>query len=491
MTRAPITTLFTEVPATGQGPSGVAVSFLVHCLVIGGSFYTIHHAPRILEPNLVEEAPVRLLTLNRPMVVQRDFGVFGRPASVKAKTAPQHGSSGGRKVATAHPRLEMRVEQAPQTLVDPILKPEVVLKIRTPLPNVVLWKPEPLMVKEVQPSVQQPTAANVKSALTPPNHEPDLADIQISSAPGATEKLAMVPSTTAPVTVVRPTPTQQAPQTTSVPEKPPAPAAVVSITEYKMDKGTTALPPANQVASSMDVDSLRAGKAATGTAEANQNPVVVASGSGTGKDAGEHGNQTGRGDGIVAPDKVPDTGTPGSSALSNPPTKVVGNNGTADGGLATDGAETGVHISLPADGRYGAVVVGSSITDAFPETEGIMADRLTYTVYLQVGLPRAWIMQYSLPESSERGVNTIRPDAPFPYEIYRPKISGNDVTTDAILVHGLVNAAGHFEQLEIVYPHRYVKTKSFLANLEKWQFRPAMQQGLATAVEVLLIVPVG
>ena len=491
MSRAPITTLFGEVSTAGRGPSGLAVSVAVHCLAGGLAFYTWQHSPRVLEPNLVEELPVRLLTLNRPVIPHRDYGIFGTPAKASAETVTQHSSAGGRKAATAHPHMDERIKVAIQTLVDPRVPPSEVLKKLTPLPKVVLWSPEPIRVKEVTPAPPQPvTSANVKPALTPPNHEPDLADIQISHAPGETTKLALAPSSTAPLTVVLPKAVQQAPQTATVPEKQPTPATLVSITDVDLAKGTTALPPANQVASSKDTDSMHAGRALTGASDRNANPVRTETGNGSGQNAGDHGNQTGSGNGVIATAAKVAQQAPGSSAINQAHTQMEGNNGTGNSGLATEGADTGVHVTLPPNGRFGAVLVGSSLSDAFPETEGIMADRLTYTVYLQVGLPRSWILQYSLPGMSERGINSIRPEAPFPYDIYRPKINAKEITTDAILVHGLVNAAGHFEQLEIVYPHGYLRSKAFLASLDKWQFRPAMQQGLATSVEVLLIIPV-
>jgi len=491
MSRAPITTLFAEVSTAGRGPSGFAVSVAVHCLVGGLALYTWQHSPRILEPDIVEELPVRLLTLNRPLIPHRDYGTWGSPGNAMARIVPQHSSAGGRKAATAHPHMDERVRVAIQTLVDPNVPTLEVLKKLTPLPKVVLWSPEPIRVKEVTPAPPQPvTAADVKPALTPPNHELELSDIQISQAPGATEKLALAPSSTAPLTVVRPKVVQQAPETATVPEKQPTPVAVVSITDVDLAKGTTALPPANQVASSKDTDSVHAGRAMTGATDRNVNPVRTDARNGSGQNAGDHGNLAGSGDGLIAAvSKVP-SAAPGAGALNPAHTQLEGNNGTGNSGLATEGTDTGVHVSLPPNGHFGAVLVGSSLSDAFPETEGIMADRLTYTVYLQVGLPRSWILQYSLPASSERDINRIRPEAPFPYDIYWPRINAKEVTTDAILVHGLVNAAGHFEQLEIVYPHSYLRSKAFLASLDKWQFRPAMQQGLATSVEVLLIIPV-
>jgi hypothetical protein len=58
------------------------------------------------------------------------------------------------------------------------------------------------------------------------------------------------------------------------------------------------------------------------------------------------------------------------------------------------------------------------------------------------------------------------------------------------MVHGFVNASGRFEKLAIVFPAGFAQTKFVLGALERWQFRAAMQNGLMTTVEVLLIIPI-
>ena len=70
----------------------------------------------------------------------------------------------------------------------------------------------------------------------------------------------------------------------------------------------------------------------------------------------------------------------------------------------------------------------------------------------------------------------------------RPSIDA-DSNADAIMVHGFVNAAGHFEQLAIIFPAELAEAKFLLHTLQQWQFRPAMQNGQATPVEILIIIP--
>jgi hypothetical protein len=162
-----------------------------------------------------------------------------------------------------------------------------------------------------------------------------------------------------------------------------------------------------------------------------------------------------------------------------------------DTGVDTSGGRSVEEISEPKNGRFGVVVVGSSLAEDYPETVDIWRGRLAYTVYLHVGTAKNWILQYSLPRSKEvtsPGIFVGRPEAPWPYDMTKPSIDAN-VNTNAIMVHGFVNALGRFEQLAIVFPTELAETKFLLHALQQWQFRPASQNGVPTSVEVLLIIP--
>jgi len=71
----------------------------------------------------------------------------------------------------------------------------------------------------------------------------------------------------------------------------------------------------------------------------------------------------------------------------------------------------------------------------------------------------------------------------------RPELATGELNADAIMIHGFINASGRFEKLAIVFPAGFAQTKFVLNALEQWQFRAAMQNGLMTTVEVLLIIP--
>jgi len=149
------------------------------------------------------------------------------------------------------------------------------------------------------------------------------------------------------------------------------------------------------------------------------------------------------------------------------------------------------HIVLPRDGKFNVVVVGSSLAEEYPETIEIWANRVAYTAYLHVGLRKNWILQYSATRSAEaaQAGTLARVEAPWPYDITRPNLPSRDFNSDALMIHGILNQSGRFESLAIAFPSGFRYASYLLHALRQWQFRPARQNGQATAVEVLLIIP--
>jgi hypothetical protein len=108
-----------------------------------------------------------------------------------------------------------------------------------------------------------------------------------------------------------------------------------------------------------------------------------------------------------------------------------------------------------------------------------------------VGLAKSWILQYSLPRVADAAAagNSTRLEAPWPYNIVRPNLAPGTINADALMVRGIVNAAGRFEALDIVFPQPFAQAEFVLSSLAQWQFRPATQGGQIIPVEVLLIIP--
>jgi hypothetical protein len=382
---------------------------------------------------------------------------------------------GGSPQTAAAPRTPLNFisqKEAIQTLIQPDAPTDPTIP-QAPLPQVFVWSSRDIKVKNiVQPAPQTTVAIDVRPSADAPNQETRVADIKIASTAYDTKEPLPPPSKTSPINVPATQQAQQMPETASKNAGKATPAGVMSASSIQLQEGTATLPMINEVAPAPYAGSLSAGQSKNLSLTGRGKTDGKENGAGAGKTAG---NQT------------------GNAAAGGASGGQSGANG--QGGLeasVTTGASqpTVVHITLPKDGKFGMVVVGSSLAEDYPETVHLWSGRLAYTVYLRVGVSKNWILQYSLPPAQEvtSAGSAGRPDAPWPYDITRPSIDP-DSNTDAIMVHGFVNTAGRFEQLAVVFPTALAEAKFLLHALQQWQFRPSMQSGQATAVEVLLIIP--
>ena len=182
---------------------------------------------------------------------------------------------------------------------------------------------------------------------------------------------------------------------------------------------------------------------------------------------------------------VPPANQTAQSPLADGPRGYPGSVSSTQGG--TEASTAGLtRITQPEDGKFGVVVTGSSASDLYPGSAGVLSGRLVYTVYVRVGLHKNWILQYCLPKGSEQGGAAV--DAPWPLLILRPdQFSALDF--EYIIVHGIINSKGRFEQLALVYPNKLSEQEKLLGALGQWNFRPASRDGQAVAVEALLVIP--
>jgi hypothetical protein len=383
--------------------------------------------------------------------------------------------AGGQPSEAASARQLVARMQSKRTLFQPNSPPNLpLLQVRVPL--VVLWTPERIPTpKIIPPAPQKAIATVVPPSLTPPNHETHVADVKLAASTSNTATIPLAAGTTSPI--VLPGSRQvQVPQTVSKSAALPTPVTVLSASNLLMPQGTVVLPLAQQTGSGAPSDMV-----SQGVANNASNAI--------------HGNVKGNQEGAGAGGS---SGGPGRETAANGSSggKGVGAGGGSRSG-AGNGASTGAargnpfavdRVEQAKDGNFGVVVIGTSLAEEYPETMGIWAGRLTYTVYLHVGLTKNWILQYALPQKA-KAADGARLAAPWPYLIVRPHLMPTDLDADAIMVHGFINAGGRFEQLAIVFPPQFAQTKFVLGSLQQWQFRPAMQNGQQTPVEVLLIIP--
>jgi hypothetical protein len=257
---------------------------------------------------------------------------------------------------------------------------------------------------------------------------------------------------------------------------------MLSISEEEMVKGTIALPAVNQTAAGNESGAMRPGKAGNSSQAGTGDPNSNGAEKGIQQSQGAAGNSPGS----AGTRNGTNAGSGGNSGNAS------GNSGSGNGGGGQGSEPTFTRMTLPQNGQYGVVVVGSSLADEFPETSRLWGGRLVYSVYLHVGLSRSWILQYSLPskvEAASAGGNANHLDAPWPTYIVRPSDNPTNVNADALMVHGFVDESGHFESLALVFPSEFTQTRLLLQALQQWKFRPAKHNGQIARVEVLLIIP--
>jgi hypothetical protein len=500
-------TIFSEPPQSTAYPTTFVVSILVHGSLLGLLTFNVVQSHRIIERFPETRYALRVVDFHskEPQSRQSAGGgiVYRGPQPAPRKLA-QGGSSGGSPTIT---RQTAELMPAPQTLVQPDLPKETIVSPKIPVPMVVLWTPDKVAPKKIVPALPgQPTISVVHPSLDTPIKEETVADLRISSTNYVTQTPAPQPSTTSPIVVHGPEEARKVPQTTSKQPESPTPARVVSLSDIRMVEGSVAVPQANQSVSKSSPGAMVPGQLKDPSHPANGNAASDTPQTGVGKGSGERsGNQaTGSGATQVGNgDPASKDGKSGASQGSSDHGEISASpgsaaqsgaaSGQAQGAAAGSGSGnqlTSVHISLPRDGQFGVVVFGSSIEERFPETAELWSGRMASTVYLHVGLPKNWILQYALPrivDAAAAGGGHL--DAPWPFEIVRPNIDPADLDTDALILHGFVSKDGHFEKLQVIFPPQFVQAPMVLNVLNQWQFRPAKLNGIMTAVEVLLIIP--
>jgi len=463
-------TLFSEPPDCSQRPSSVMLSMLVHGAALVLLYSGILHAPEIGHRALSARYVLRHLDLHLPAPqMQRSASLdMEYPEPNSTEQTPANGA--GQDVPPAMLQQIAELTSGRQTLLQPELSPNLPPLQETSVPTVVIWTAQKAAARMIVPPLpHEATGADVRPSLDAPNEELNLADVSIASTDRTPKILTLPPSTTSPVVARRPELAQMVPVTTSDSSAQPTPAAVISLSDLRMREGTVTLPPGNRTAPATSSGALTPGRPGQSSRMGDSSPAARAVDMGAGHGAGDSSQRSAR-----IREAVAEAGSQGKGTGA---------------GLGRDSSTE--RILLPKDGKFGVVVVGSSIEEKYPETAELWAGRLAYTVYLHVGLAKNWILQYSLPRASDAAAagNIAHLEAPWPYCIVRPTIASGAIDADALMIHGFVNQSGHFEALGIAFPAEFAQASLVLDALKQWQFRPAMQNGQVASVEVLLIIP--
>jgi hypothetical protein len=487
MDRSRTITLFAETPTARRGPSGFVVSAMVHVAVIGLGYAYLRQAVRVQDLIANQRYNVRLIHVESPQLRRIRSGGSGG-GSPDLPAAMRAAGPAGQASPLIH--AVVRPIRAAQTLVQPDLPPDLLAK-QVPLPQVLIWSAGRTPAVTITPPPPLPVNAPVKyPSLEAPNDQLNIAEVKIAATAISASALTVPPSTTAPIAVKRTSQPMQMPALASAAVGTATPARVISLSDVQMERGTIALPALNELGARDGVDDPTAERGMAGNSSngaGKQNASATGSGMGDrGSDASSAGGNSQRAAAGVGGGGAAEG--PGRGGVNAGTGESADGSGIGDAGTTDTAAVT--EIRQPIDGQFGAVVVGSSIAERYPETMQLWAGRLAYTVYLHVGLEKNWILQYAVTrEAASVSGNATQPNAPWPYLIERPHLAPGDFNSDAVMVHGRLNASGHFEALAVVFPTDFSQAQFVLSALRQWRFRPARQNGVIVAVEVLLIIP--
>jgi len=473
--------LFAVPPRGHQRPYSFVVSVLVHILVVGVVVYGFLFAPRINMRSAADRYTLRQVDITLPDPVRRQNSANSGMYPGQNSTAHTTSAHDLPAAPTSSPLQVPKLHLADRTIVQPDIPPNQLIT-RAKLPSLLLWSAQRPKLQLITPPQPQKLAINnTRPVLTRPTPETHVSDVPITSTPFSTSMPMPAPSSSTPVVVSGATVSDLLPETASKSSIQPSSAAMLSISEEEMAKGTIALPAVNQTGPGNESGAMRPGKAGNSSQAGTGDPNSNGAAKGVQLSQGAAGNSPG-------PAGTRNGASAGNGGNSG---NASGNSGSGNGGGGQGSEPTFTRITLPQNGQYGVVVVGSSMADEFPETSRLWGGRLVYSVYLHVGLARSWILQYSLPSKTEAAsagnVNHI--EAPWPTYIVRPSDTPTNVNADALMVHGFVDETGHFESLALVFPPEFTQTRLLLQALQQWKFRPAKHNGQIARVEVLLIIP--
>jgi hypothetical protein len=147
-------------------------------------------------------------------------------------------------------------------------------------------------------------------------------------------------------------------------------------------------------------------------------------------------------------------------------------------------------------GSFDVVVMQSpSLSDDLADTAKLLNGNPVYTVYLQVGDRKEWLLEYCLASSDNvhtsayevRIGDDIPITAPYPRSTAIPKDFPLKPIARQVLIHGFLTATGSLRNLEA--PDKNPLAAQLLTLLAEWRFRPALRNSKPVELEVLFVIP--
>jgi hypothetical protein len=408
------------------------------------------------------------------------------PPAQRRGTAGSGPRSGARGSGARRRRLQLpalpKLAASRQSLLQPQFPPELPPSGDLRLPDIFFWSPQVKLRMVTRPFVapgheQPPNEPRILDA--PPELGPPGALTFSAMPPGLPNPALTLPRAdfSMPVQSVEPQPLRNI-----IPPADPMPGDATTVLSLAAEptalREFLSVPPGNQVSQNLPAGAKRNG------AEARPQD-----GSGNG------GQAAGRPADEALPPK-PASEQPAAGNRQKPENDSAPPVSPAEAvrAAALRAAEA-TRIAHPAGGIFD-VVVQSGGVEGFPESGGVLNCRPVYSVFLRVGSPKDWILQYCA-QSSEPDVRRSGPvvtlgapsklSAPYPQVTFRPALRLHPGAY--MMLHGGIGADGRFHDLSVLGASEPYEVEIALAVLDRWQFRPAARDGKPVAVEVLLAIP--
>jgi len=491
-----------SLPARAGRPwPSVSGSLLLHCSVVA---LLVYISPRLLAANRLVPAPYsREIIYYRiplrdaakiPQLSRLSAQRRGMPDSASAPAADPPDSSVARARATvaalfsqpAHP------DNSRQTILQSAAPPELKIKTEQPLPNVVaLSAPEkpkfPLALQYSRPNAVDHSNAEITS--------PTISDTN------SREPLRVIANSTDNFLPAPSSPISRGPR--SGPEADAADLVVVGL-DPSDPAADLALPPGNRwgdfaVGPPAPGSNPNAGSGArpgTGSGAGSASPNGASKGDGSG--AGGNGANRGTGGRNGESDR-------GDAGISGPVTiGGSGNGGIANGALEQLAPDMIYPVVQSLNGirRNTMVISAGPIGGGGLRIYGALSCGSIYSIFLPMP-GKNWSLQYCEASAgtakAERDTHAssihlekplLPPDVDLDhrFDFKRTPVQGPKAN-HLIVLKGVIATDGTVQNLEIYQGVSAELDKAARTAFERWHFRPAMRDGKAVAVEILVGIP--
>jgi hypothetical protein len=386
------------------------------------------------------------------------------------------------------PPLPRRTD-TPHTILQPQYAPDMLPSAAINLPEVFFWSPQSRLPRFVQPFKMpgyetKPTQARVLDA--PPKLEVPAWEPGAMNVPPVPDSLAVLRILAGPVLPIRTSAAENPAPHTGVSAEPASgdPTTLLSLAlDPQRMREFLSLPPGNQLGRMPDAGTT--GRISATLAGSGSDEAGAAGSKGTGA-----ADTTAAGTGSGA---ASTSGRTGTAAPGGAPADPLAPENVRATAIAAAAATRVLHA---ANGVFD-VVVQSSGLEGFPESAGVLSGKPIYSAFVRAGGAKDWILQYCIPAAEDRSAVVSGPivtlgnnsplTAPYPRVTLRPAVKQRPGRY--VMVHGTITAAGRFQDLRILGVTDPYETEVVLGVLEQWEFRPAMRDGQAVKVEILLAIP--